>query len=96
MPEFALPLAAVPATLAAGDLTIAVFAHDARYYAIDDKCPHRGAPLSKGLQDGADIICPLHHFRFGLETGQCRVPKSMFARVFPARVDGDRVIVTVP
>lgn len=94
-----LPLAELahgPATVTAGDLVIAVLKVGDRYYAIDNKCPHRGAPLSKGLQDAADIICPLHHFRFSLESGACHLPRHLRVRTFPVRVEGEMLVVEVP
>ncbi|MTI33545.1 Rieske (2Fe-2S) protein [Xanthovirga aplysinae] len=39
-------------------------------YAIDDACPHQGAPLSKGkINHRNEIICPLHSYCFSLEFG---------------------------
>jgi len=96
MRTVSLPAASLPATVAVGDLVIAVFKEGDRYYAIDNRCPHRGAPLDKGLQVGADIICPLHHFRFALETGQCHLPKTLRARTFPVRCEGEVLAIEVP
>lgn len=96
MRTVSLPAASVPATVAVSDLVIAVFRDGDRYYAIENRCPHRGAPLDKGLQVGADIICPLHHFRFALETGQCHLPKTLRARTFPVRREGETLVIDVP
>lgn len=49
-------------------------------FALRDRCPHRGAPLSEGRFDGVAITCPFHGWRFGAD-GRCR---SM-----PTLVDGD-------
>jgi nitrite reductase/ring-hydroxylating ferredoxin subunit len=95
MAQVSLPAANLPATVAAGDLVIAVFQEGERYYAIADTCPHRGAPLSKGLLYQGDIICPRHSFRFSLETGQCRVPKTLRARTFPVRCEGETLVISV-
>jgi nitrite reductase (NADH) small subunit len=96
MGELRLPAANLPASVRAGALVIGVFKHGDRYYAIDNHCPHRGAPLDKGLQIDADIICPLHHFRFSLETGQCHLPKTLRARTFPVRREGEVLVIEVP
>lgn len=96
MPTVSLPIAPLPATIAAGDTVIAVFEAGGRYYAIDDRCPHSDAPLSKGLVYEGDIICPRHSYRFSLETGQCRVPKSLRARTYPVLREGDMLIIDVP
>ena len=95
MAELRLPAANLPASVRTGALVIGVFKAGERYYAIDNHCPHRGAPLDKGLQIGADIICPLHHFRFALETGQCYLPKTLCARTFPVRREGEMLVISV-
>ncbi|WP_214403401.1 aromatic ring-hydroxylating dioxygenase subunit alpha [Pseudonocardia lacus] len=42
-------------------------------YALDDRCPHRGVPLSQGDQQfPGTISCPYHGWTFDLETGDLR------------------------
>ena len=43
---------------------------DGGVIALDDRCPHRWAPLSLGRVAGSDIVCPYHGFRFGRD-GRC-------------------------
>src|ERR1700733_10105608 len=38
--------------------------------ALDDRCPHRWAPLSSGYLAGDNVVCGYHGFEFG-PTGQC-------------------------
>jgi nitrite reductase/ring-hydroxylating ferredoxin subunit len=80
-------------------LTIAVFQIGAALYAIDNRCPHRGAPLAQGLladANGPVIICPLHHFKFYLETGRCLLPRHLWVRTFPVSREGCDLVVEVP
>lgn len=50
---------------------IAVFRTvDNEYYAVMDKCPHKGGPLSEGIVHGRHIACPLHNWSFSLESGE--------------------------
>ena len=56
--------------LAGGD-EAAVFNIDGEYYAIDNFCPHKGAPLSEGLLCGHIIECSLHGWQFDVRTGEC-------------------------
>lgn len=51
-----------------------------RLFALRDRCPHRGAPLSEGRFDGDAITCPFHGWRFGGD-GRCQA--------MPTLVDGD-------
>jgi nitrite reductase/ring-hydroxylating ferredoxin subunit len=51
------------------DRPVAVFAHDGRVEAVDNRCPHLGFPLHRGsVQDGI-LTCPWHHARFDLASG---------------------------
>ena len=47
---------------------VAVFNIDGAYYALEDQCTHRGAPLSEGECDGKAVVCPWHGARFDLQT----------------------------
>jgi nitrite reductase (NADH) small subunit len=38
-------------------------------FAIDDRCPHKGGPLSEGIVHGTQVTCPLHAWVFDLATG---------------------------
>ena len=39
------------------------------YYAIGNKCTHRGCKLSKGALDGETVKCPCHKSVFNVKTG---------------------------
>jgi phenylpropionate dioxygenase-like ring-hydroxylating dioxygenase large terminal subunit len=39
-------------------------------FALRDRCPHRGTPLSKGNFDGIALTCPFHGWRFNIK-GRC-------------------------
>jgi nitrite reductase/ring-hydroxylating ferredoxin subunit len=45
-----------------------------RYYALDDRCTHRGGPLSEGALEGGIVTCPWHFGQFDLETGEVKSP----------------------
>ncbi|MCP1199671.1 nitrite reductase small subunit NirD [Notoacmeibacter sp. MSK16QG-6] len=57
----------------AGALRVAVFrtAED-DVYAIEDRCPHRGGPLSQGIVHGGCVTCPLHNMVIALDTGEAQ------------------------
>lgn len=40
------------------------------FFASDNKCPHLGGRLSKGVLEGTVVECHLHHSRFDLATGE--------------------------
>jgi len=43
-----------------------------KYYALDERCAHRGGPLSEGVFDGGVITCLWHLGQFDLESGEVR------------------------
>lgn len=43
---------------------------DGRIVALEDRCTHRGAPLSDGERDSGCVVCPWHASRFSLTTGE--------------------------
>lgn len=50
---------------------IAIFrTGDNEVFALRDKCPHKGGPLSQGIVHGRTVTCPLHAFNIDLATGE--------------------------
>ena len=77
-------------------LTLAVCEAGGAYQAFEDKCPHRGAPLSQGELAGGLLVCPLHHFKFDLaKAGRCVMPKHLKLKAFPVVREGDRLSIDV-
>jgi vanillate O-demethylase monooxygenase subunit len=62
--------------------------HDGSVVALEDRCPHRRAPLSLGRIEGDGLRCMYHGLRFGSD-GVCREmpgraePPRIAARSFP-------------
>ena len=50
---------------------VAVFNVGGEYYAIENFCPHKGAPLSDGVLCGHVVECSLHGWQFDVRTGEC-------------------------
>jgi nitrite reductase/ring-hydroxylating ferredoxin subunit len=74
---------------------IAVFHHDGRVYAVDNRCPHMGFPLSKGSLSCGILTCHWHHARFDLESGGTFDPFADDARVYPTEVRDGEVWIDV-
>ncbi len=54
---------------------IAVFrTADDRVFALIDRCPHKGGPLSQGLVHGHRVACPLHNWSIELASGEAVAP----------------------
>lgn len=73
---------------------IAVFrTADDRVFALTDRCPHRGGPLSEGIVHGGFVTCPLHNRVFDLATGLAQVADEGAVPVWPAKVENGRVFI---
>ena len=71
---------------------IAVFRNaDDQVFAIDDRCPHKGGPLSEGIVHGTAVTCPLHAAVFDLATGQGS--DDWQVKTHAVRVEGGRVLL---
>jgi nitrite reductase (NADH) small subunit len=73
---------------------VAVFrAHDDSVFALEDRCPHKGGPLSQGIVHGRNVTCPLHNWVLSLETGEAQGADSGHVRAFPLEVVDGRIRV---
>ena len=64
-----------PGQCAAIDLNngreLALYNVDGEFYATENFCPHRGAPLAEGYLAGHVIECALHGWQFDVRDGRC-------------------------
>jgi NAD(P)H-dependent nitrite reductase small subunit len=72
---------------------LAVFNSDGAFYAINDLCPHRGAPLSEGFLQAGKVFCPWHCFDFDLKTGACGMVPSLCVQSYEVKIEGEEVFV---
>jgi nitrite reductase (NADH) small subunit len=70
---------------------VAVFrTADDRVFALLDRCPHKGGPLSQGIVFGDSVACPLHNWTIALATGEAREPDhGCTARFAVSLIDGE-------
>lgn len=86
------PLGARVVKSAHGD--IAVFRNaDDEVFALADKCPHKGGPLSQGIVFGRHVACPLHNWSIGLADGQAIAPDVGCAQRFATKVENGVVLL---
>ena len=62
-----------------------------RVFALDDRCPHKGGPLSEGIVHGTSVTCPLHNWVFDMATGQAQGADSGSVATHPVRVENGRI-----
>ena len=75
---------------------IAIFrTSDDQVFALDDKCPHKGGPLSDGIQHGHAVTCPLHNWVIDLNSGQAQGADDGSVRTYPVSVENGRVMLAL-
>lgn len=77
-----------------GKLKIGLFRHKGEVYAINNVCPHQGAPLSEGFFDDGIVRCPVHAWEICVETGRV-INRTEKVDTYPVRVDGETVSVAI-
>lgn len=68
---------------------------DDEVFALRDKCPHKGGPLSQGIVSGKKVACPLHDWKIALDTGIAVAPDEGCAARYPVRVVDGRVSLSL-
>lgn len=75
---------------------IAVFrTSSGEVFALRDRCPHKGGPLSQGLVHGNQVTCPLHGWKLRLDSGEAVAPDQGCSRRYPIRVESGTVFLEI-
>ena len=82
-----------------GGKGIAIFKNGSEIHAVQNACPHRGAPLVGGhvrnLSDGLFVICPDHAWRFRLTDGECpEAGPECTLLVWDVKVEGEEIFLS--
>ena len=81
----------------AGRMSIAIFrTDDDRLFALEDKCPHKGGPLSQGIVHGDCVTCPLHNWVIALDSGEAGGADQGSVARFPVRLEGNEIFLSFP
>ena len=78
-----------------GDIAVFRTIHD-EIFALRDRCPHKGGPLSQGIVSGKTVTCPLHNWNVSLDTGEAVAPDRGCAGYFPVRVVEGKISLLLP
>jgi len=81
------------AIIEVGEKEIALFNYKGDFYAIDNTCPHRGAPLGEGRIEEGILICPGHEWRFELKSGWCPQNPELSTEVYPIKVHNEKIYI---
>ena len=64
-------------------------------FAMHDRCPHKGGPLSQGIVHGRRVTCPLHGMNIGLDDGNAVAPDVGHVPCIEVKVDGGHVYLKI-
>jgi nitrite reductase (NADH) small subunit len=69
-------------------MDVAVFRNSQNeVFALLDRCPHKGGPLSQGIVFGTHVACPLHNWSIGLCDGQASLPDEGCTPKFSVKLE---------
>lgn len=70
------------------EIEVGVFRlEDDRIFAVNNRCPHKGGPLSEGIVYGDKIACPLHSWKISLLNGKADEPDVGQTACFNTKVE---------
>ena len=81
-----------------GDREVAIFNMGDRFFATDNRCPHKGGPLCDGIVTGLSAVCPLRAWKINLADGRVERPQGAehCVATYAVRVDDGVIAVSVP
>jgi nitrite reductase/ring-hydroxylating ferredoxin subunit len=68
---------------------VVVFRTAFDFFALENRCPHAGAPLDDAMVIGNRITCIWHGWEFDLCTGRCTSVPGKSARTFTLEVENE-------
>lgn len=72
--------------------SVAIFRNsEDKIFALLDRCPHKGGPLSQGIVFGERVACPLHNWSIQLDSGCAVAPDEGCTKKFSVMVDNGYV-----
>jgi nitrite reductase/ring-hydroxylating ferredoxin subunit len=71
---------------------LAVYNVGGEYYATENFCPHKGAPLSEGVMCGHVVECGWHGWQFDVRTGECLTVRETI-KTYPLKIEDGVAII---
>lgn len=79
-----------------GQHDVAIFRNsEDKIFALLDRCPHKGGPLSQGIVFGERVACPLHNWNIQLDSGCATEPDEGCTQKFSVKVEDGKVFLDV-
>jgi len=75
-------------------LDVALFRNSGdEVFALLDRCPHKGGPLSQGIVFGRSVACPLHNWTIALDNGRAKEPDEGCTPAFQVKLEAGDVFL---
>ncbi|MGI9107587.1 MAG: Rieske (2Fe-2S) protein [Pyrinomonadaceae bacterium] len=78
-----------------GGKELALYNVEGRFYAVENFCPHRGAPLADGNLSHTTVECDWHGWRFDLRTGHCLNNSAGNIEAYEVRIEDGSIKILV-
>ncbi len=76
----------------AKETRIAIFRNtENEVFALEDRCPHKGGPLSQGIVHGTTVTCPLHAWNINLDKGCALEPDEGCVKTYELKVEASLI-----
>jgi len=62
-------------------------------HAVENECPHQGAPMAGAILKDTYLSCPRHGYRFELKDGSCKEHPEYKLKTWPVRLEDNEIIV---
>lgn len=81
-------------TVRIGDMELALFRlKNGEFYAIENRCPHKGGVLVEGMVSGQHVFCPMHDWKIDVTTGKVQEPDHGCVKTFEVEIEEDDVYI---
>ncbi len=85
-----------PRLVVAGNIKICVVRQEEKLVAFKNECPHVGQGLNEGLVNFMnEVVCPLHSYKFNLETGEEESRRCGSLQFIPVKSNGEGIFLEV-
>jgi len=66
---------------------------DDQLFALANRCPHKGGPLSEGIVFDHKVSCPLHNWAIDLANGEAVAPDEGCVGRYEVRVEAGEILL---
>jgi len=76
-------------------MELALYNIEGEFYAIENFCPHKGAPLADGNLCGHTVECDWHGWRFDVRTGHCLTTQSGHVESYEVLIEDGLIKIVI-